>query len=390
VKVSDFDHFWNWLSNSALPFWASKGLDRQNGGFHEKILQNGQLSDEPRRARVAGRQIYAFAAAEKMGWSGPAREVVRHGLQWLERHHLTPDNRILPLVSAEGACLKASFDLYDQAFVLFGLAAAAGLDENSAHLERLALRIRDRMLNGWKHPLAGFEESKPRSLPLKANPHMHMLEACLAWESLSSDPGWRMLADEIAQMCLSHFLNKKNGALREFFHSDWSAMTSPPLDVIEPGHQAEWAWLLIRWGRSRSREDAIQAARRLLDIAEGAGHSLHHKLLINELEPNLTIRDPLMRLWPQTERAKAAVAAHSIAIGEEQRSVWEHRLIEAVNGMMKYFDHPLPGSWWEHIDIEGQPIDEPARASSLYHIMCAATEIQRYFCEQNVLGKRDF
>jgi len=39
--------------------------------------------------------------------------------------------------------------------------------------------------------------------------------------------------------------------------------------------------------------------------------------------------------------------------------------------MMRFFAHPVAGAWWEHIDRTGEPIVEPTRASSLYHIVLA-------------------
>ncbi len=167
---SGFHVLRDWLFREALPLWSGLGTDRARGGFFEKLTVDGRPTDEPRRARVVGRQIYAFATAETLGWDGPARDLVRHGLEALERHHLTADARVVPLVAADGTRLSEAFDLYDQAFVLFGLAAAAGIGERRMHVEALAERLRARMIAGFKHPLGGFEEGQPRVLPPARQP----------------------------------------------------------------------------------------------------------------------------------------------------------------------------------------------------------------------------
>lgn len=367
----------DWLFGRALPTWSGLGTDRARGGFIEKLTINGQPTNDPRRARVVGRQIYAFATAETLGWDGPAREVVRHGLDTLERCHIADSDRVVPLVDADGTRLSEGFDLYDQAFVLFGLAAAAGIGERRAHVEALAVRLRARMIAGFKHPLGGFEEGQPRVLPLRANPHMHMLEASLAWSEVGGDAGWQVLADEIAELCLSRFLDLETGALREYFDGDWGLLGQGRLDVVEPGHQAEWAWLLIRWGLARQRPDAIAAALRLIDILENHGISPGQDLAVNELNRDLTVRDPLLRFWPQTERIKAMVALHWLARDLQERAACEARITRAVRGLLRYVEHPVAGAWWEHLDADGQPIIEPARASSLYHITCAIAELAK-------------
>ncbi|CAN5209953.1 AGE family epimerase/isomerase [soil metagenome] len=363
-----------WLFEQSYPFWSTCGADLENGGFVERFSPIGEPIDDPRRARLVARQIYAFAAAERLGWAGPAREMVRHGLDYLMGRMIQGDE-IVPLISPGAADAPTGFDLYDQAFVLFGLAAAAGLGERREELTRTAVGIRERMIAGWKHPEAGFEEACPRSLPLKANPHMHTLEASLAWaEVADADGRWAALADEIVELCLSRFLDPATGSLREYFDGDWNLLSGEAHDVVEPGHQFEWAWLLIRWGLSRGRADAIKAALRLIAIAESEGVS-DQDLAVNELGPDLSVRVGRHRLWPQTERIKACVALAWLAEDATEAKATRARLEKAANGLLRFLDHPTSGAWWEHLEASGVPAPEPIRASSLYHITCAVLEM---------------
>lgn len=363
------------LFEASFPLWSTVGVDAANGGFFERLTPEGTVIDDPRRARLVGRQIYSFAMAERLGWEGPGRAMVQHGLSYL-LDHMVQDDRIVPLTDASGKALSRTFDLYDQAFVLFGLAAAASIGEQVDTLTKTARRIRDHMLRGWKHPEAGFEESIPRSLPLKANPHMHMLEASLAWAEIDSDAGWNLLADEIVELALKSFLSRETGALHEFFDGDWNMVQDPAWDVVEPGHQSEWAWLLIRWGLSRNRPDAIEAARRLISVAEDHGVS-DLKMAINELNPDLSTRDSRHRLWPQTERIKAFVALGWVETTSQGQTSADAKVAEAARGLLQFFEHPVRGAWWEHLGPDGAPATEPSRASSLYHITCAVIEMAR-------------
>jgi len=200
---------------------------------------------------------------------------------------------------------------------------------------------------------------------------MHLLEASLAWEEVAPDAQWRAMADEIAELCLRCFIDPATGAVREYYDGDWQALTDPAGAVVEPGHQFEWAWLLIRWGQLRGRPDAITAARRLIALAEAHGVDPVRGLAVNELNADLSLRDARARLWPQTERIKAHLALADLSETPVARATARRHAAQAVNGLMRFFDHPLPGAWWEHLDTAGTPIREPARASSLYHITCA-------------------
>ncbi len=185
-----------WMFDHALPLWSRIGVDHEAGGFFERLTPEGSVIDDPRRARLVARQIYVFAAAERLGWQGPARALVAPRLTALERHHLKPEGLVIPSVDRSGAVVRDAFDLYDHAFVLFGLAAAAEIGEAPQRLADRAVMLRKAMRADFGHSVAGFEESRPPSVPLKANPHMHLLEACLAWETLAPGRGWETLADE--------------------------------------------------------------------------------------------------------------------------------------------------------------------------------------------------
>jgi mannose/cellobiose epimerase-like protein (N-acyl-D-glucosamine 2-epimerase family) len=66
------------------------------------------------------------------------------------------------------------------------------------------------------------------------------------------------MADEIAELALSKFIDPKSGGLREYYDGDWNAAPGVDGRIVEPGHQFEWAWLLLRWGQLAGRDDATR------------------------------------------------------------------------------------------------------------------------------------
>ena len=57
-----------WLIDDACPLWSTQGVDRVQGGFHERL--DGTLPlDESRRARVQPRQVSALSNAAALGWN---------------------------------------------------------------------------------------------------------------------------------------------------------------------------------------------------------------------------------------------------------------------------------------------------------------------------------
>jgi mannose/cellobiose epimerase-like protein (N-acyl-D-glucosamine 2-epimerase family) len=234
----------DWLLEVAFPLWWRVGADHALGGYHERIGFDGRPVVMPRRSRVAARQAFCFSEAGRLGWNGPWREAGQHALSFLSKRFVQSDGTVIPTVDQGGRVLDVTFDLYNQAFAL--LAYACGydtLDPNGAWQSR-AYALVETLKRNFAHPAGGFREDREGHLPLRANPHMHLLEAALAWLAIDPNPVWRDLVDEIVALCRDRFIDRDTGALREFFASDWTPVSGLPGEVLEPGHHYEWAFLL--------------------------------------------------------------------------------------------------------------------------------------------------
>lgn len=368
------DRLKTWATGAAYPLWWSVGADHAKGGFFEKLDLEGAPVDGPRRGRVLPRQIFSFAIAGELGWTGPWREAVAHGLDFYLSAYRRPDGLFRTLVGPNGESLDETADLYDQAFALFALAAVAkALPDRAEEVRAIAVQVRDKLFAERKHPVAGFHQTNPPTAPLQSNPHMHLFEAMLAWTAIDEDPVWRALADEIAQLALTKFIHAESGQIREFFDLDWNPAPGVEGRICEPGHQFEWGWLLLRWGQLAERADATLAALRMIDAAEAHGTDEARGVAINALLDDFSVHDASARLWPQTERIKAAALAAEI-IGDSK--YWD-MAAAAAEGLLAYLRTPVPGLWRDKYQPDETFVEEPAPASSFYHIVLAIAELDR-------------
>ena len=358
----------SWLCDAAYPLWSTKGVD-PSGGFHERLAQNGEPLVEPRRSRVNPRQAYCFAVAPFLGWRGNSAALVTHGLEYFLAHYQRPDGLFRTLVAADGSVLDDRALLYDQAFGLLAFNVAAATGDARADRERQSRELHSLVMQHMKRAGQGFESGVPASLPLQSNPHMHLFEAALAGCEVCSDSSmWKHLADELAELALAKFIDPQSGALREFFDGDWNPAPGVQGRIVEPGHQFEWAWLLLRWGgakHSRARASALK----LIEIGET--HGVRNGLATNSLLDDFSAHDAGARLWPQTERLKAAALA-ARCTGEAR---YLSSAVAAADSLLRYLACPTPGLWYDRIDAHGNLVDEPAPASSFYHLVAAIAEL---------------
>ena len=117
-----------------------------------------------------------------------------------------------------------------------------------------------------------------------------------------------------------------------------------------------------------------QLALYLIDRTEDRGVDPARGVAINALYGDGRVRDARARLWPQTERIKAACLA-----GSHHRRAALRRAIaaEATRSLMKYLDTPTPGLWRDTMDERGAFVEQLAPASSFYHIVSAVRQLQR-------------
>ncbi|MFC0632411.1 AGE family epimerase/isomerase [Brevundimonas balnearis] len=358
--------FTHWLRTSALPLWTTLGVE-PDGAFADALSVCGRAQDGHRRGRVQARQAYVLAAAGLRGWRGPWRAVATRGLNRFIETAARPDGRLATLTATGGRVLDDTATIYDQAFTLFAMAtfrrAGVGPEDLPARAGRIltAMQVDRAPSGGWRE--AGTH-------PFQANAHMHLLEAALAWEGLEPEGPWRGVADEIVDLCRTRFIDAGGGFLREFFDETWAPADGADGRLVEPGHQFEWAWLLARWGARRSDAGALDVARRLFQVGSlGVDHA--RGVVVDALDDSLRVTSSRARLWPQTERLKAALILGSMI--EADQAAYAAEAEAALRGLSGYL---LPnGVWRDKLNPDGSFVEEPAPASSFYHIFAGYEQL---------------
>jgi mannose-6-phosphate isomerase len=354
----------------SLPLWEREGWDSSRGGFVERLDSAGNADQlAPRRVRVQARQIYSYALAAQLGWYPQGREIAMKGLEYLLAKAKSPDGRpgFVHLLDHDGRVLNPLRDTYDHAFILLALTTVYELSGE--------VRIREEMDSlaafldsELRSPHGGFIEGIPATLPRRQNPQMHLFEAMIAAFDATHDQVYQQRAGDLFGLFVASLYDARRQALGEYFEEDWSRIE--PL-VVEPGHQAEWVWLLKGFERitgcptGRYRAQLLDSALRFGDEATGC--------LIDEGDVEGKVRKSTRRLWPQTEIAKAWIAqAEAGEPGAEEQA-----LDALVRLHRHYLRHPVAGGWYDQFDRDGRSLVDAIPASSFYHVICAIAEAER-------------
>jgi mannose-6-phosphate isomerase len=223
-----------------------------------------------------------------------------------------------------------------------------------------------------EHLAAGdgsFLEGVPASVPRRQNPHMHLFEALLALHETIAHPQALERAARLRALLTEKFMDAASGTLGEYFDAEWRPWRNS--EPIEPGHHAEWSWLLRRHERLASLS-ADPIADHLRKMATRFGDQLTGLLpdgvLSDGTEPTRT-----HRCWPQCEFAKAWLAEHER--GGSGADIAAGRALEILPRY--YLANAVAGGWIDRVTPSGEPLVDHIPASTFYHLFSAIAEADR-------------
>jgi len=352
------------LVDRLLPLWRDHGVDRERGGFYSRIGRGpAPLTEEPRRLLVQTRQVYVLSLASQAGAGSWTADLAAQGAEVLLRDFWDDEHGGFVLATTpDGEPLDRRKDLYAHAFVLLALSARhfAASDRAARPLatRTLALledRLADDVNGGFFE--GGDSDWTPLDEPRRQNPHMHLLEAALAWLEHDPDGPWLGVARRLLDLLEQRFVEPGSGLLREYFEDDWSQRGDDRGRITEPGHHFEWVWLLHEHARLTGEDRGLDLARRLFERGAASGIDPEHGGVYDEVDVDGHVRRDSKRLWPQTEYLRALAVRGDLRV-----------LRPALETFLERYADPATGGFRERLQRDGAPISREMNATSVYHL----------------------
>lgn len=292
------------------------------------------------------------------------REAFPPGAGVFARACVSGGGRWARTISRAGEIMDATSDLYDLAFVIFALAWRFRVSGDSEAL-MLARETLAYIQKEHANAHGGYCEQRPQIGPRLQNPHMHLLESCLAaYEAFGAS---EFLAEAINIVDLMKRKLYDGASVGEEFDANWTRCSN----TVEPGHQFEWVWILTQFQRL-SGENLSGLAEALYVFAEAHGVSAHG-LVYDQIDRAGGVTRATSRIWTNTERLKAALGRFELTGADAGAAL--HQSFDLI--ARKYFGARPAGLFVDRLDAEGTPIVGPTPASCLYHIVLAFTEMLR-------------
>ncbi|WP_444996757.1 AGE family epimerase/isomerase [Aliikangiella sp. IMCC44359] len=369
---------------STMAFYDPICLDKK-GGFYHYFNDQGEVYNKSSRHLVSSARFvfnYAMAAVEYKNEDYLKR--AQHGLDYLNYFHFNLTSGSYLWERDSERVLDDTNHAYGLAFVLLANAVSlkAGIDTNKT-IEAT-----------WQHLEENFWESKfglykdelninltPISNYRGQNANMHLCEAMLMTYEATHNQRYLDRAYTIAKNILQ-LSQQSNGLIWEHYNHhwkiDWDYNRDNPKHLFrpwgfQPGHQIEWAKLLLILHRHKPEHWMIESACSFFDRTIKLSWDPQYQGIFYGFDPNYKTCDSDKYYWVQAE-AIAAAAMLAITTGNSDYWDWYIRIWQYV--WEHFVDHQY-GAWYRILSKNNQKYDNlksPAGKTD-YHTMGACYEV---------------
>jgi N-acyl-D-glucosamine 2-epimerase len=272
------------LVSNILPFWMTKMIDSQNGGFYGRIDGSGNVFKEADKGCVLNARIlWTFSSAFRILNDPDYLKMAERAKDYLLGHFLDKEfGGVYWLVDYRGNMKDGKKQIYAQAFAIYGLSEYYRVTKDISCLEKAIGLFRLIEQYSYDVNLGGYFEAFDRKwgaiddLRLSAkdanekktmNTHLHVLEAYTNLYRIWKDDLLKKQLQNLIEVFINRIVNSQTFNLKMFFDEAWNDKT----DLVSYGHNIESSWLIYEAAAVLGDETLIKKVENVcLGIAEAS------------------------------------------------------------------------------------------------------------------------
>ncbi|WDK30447.1 AGE family epimerase/isomerase [Xanthomonas campestris] len=368
-----------------MAFYHPRAIDPA-GGFFQYFRDDGSIYDAGHRHLVSStRFVFNYAMAYREFGNADYLDAVRHGLAYLRNVHRNAATGGYAWTLRDGVVEDDMNHCYGVAFVLLAYSCGlkAGVDEARAWMDETWQLLEK---NFWEPGFGLYRDEADAQFNFTTyrgqNANMHMCEAMIAAYEASGEQRYLDRALLLADNMTRRQAAKADGLVWEHYdlqwNIDWDYNRDNPKHLFrpwgfQPGHQTEWAKLLMLLDRYAPADWLLPTAQHLFDVAVERSWDAQRGGLYYGFDPDGKVCDDDKYFWVQAE-SLAAAALLAQRSGEARYWQWYDKLWDYSWTHM--IDHRY-GAWYRILDADNRKYsDEKSPAGKTdYHTMGACYEV---------------
>lgn len=375
---------------SILEFYKPNIVDSA-GGFFQNFLDDGTVFSPGQRHLVSScRMVFNYCKAFELFGDRGDYARAEHGLAFIREHHWDATRGGYNWTLQEGTVADDKTNhCYGLAFVILSAAAAheLGIDGAREDVARAYALLEEHL---WDASVGLYaDEATPDWGAVSAyrgqNANMHCCEALIAAFEATGEKHYLDRSYAIAKTVAVKLAARSDGLIWEHFTADlkidWDYNKDDPKNLyrpwgFQPGHQTEWAKLLLTLYTHRPEAWMVNRAKELFDRAMAICWDKEHRGVFYGFAPDNTICDDDKYFWVQAESIAASARLYAVT-GETQYAIWYESIWQYAWQQM--IDHRY-GAWCRVLRADNSKYSEEkstAGGKCDYHTLGACWDVLR-------------
>jgi mannose/cellobiose epimerase-like protein (N-acyl-D-glucosamine 2-epimerase family) len=374
---------------SILEFYHPAIVDPA-GGYFQNFLDDGSVFDADERHLVSStRMVFNFCKAYELFGDEEYRRRAEHGLAFVEEHHWDQTRGGYDWTLKGDQATDQTNYCYGLAFVMLMHVSAfkAKVVDTPTAIDKTFEILESRFWlddDGLYADEASADWSNLSDYRGQ-NANMHTCEAMLAAFDATANERYLERAYDLAQKFAVELARKSDNLIWEHFKRDlevdWDFNRDDPRNLyrpwgFQPGHQTEWAKLLLTLYEFRPEDWMIERATYLFDQAIELAWDEEYGGIQYGFNPQGEICDDEKYFWVQAE-SFAAAARLAVATGEQTYWDWYDRIWQYAD---QHMIDKVYGAWFRVLDRRNNKLSDAkstAGGKCDYHTIGACLDVLR-------------
>jgi mannose/cellobiose epimerase-like protein (N-acyl-D-glucosamine 2-epimerase family) len=377
-------------SQSIVDFYKDRCVDNDLGGYFQNYLDDGTTFNNGFRQLVSStRMVVNFCRAAKLLNNDEYLAIAKHGLDYVEQQHWREESQTYAWTLQDNQPQDMTQQAYGYAFVLLCYAHCykAGVIDSDAKISEIFKLLESRFWQAEEGIYADTIYDNGRLCDYRGqNANMHICEALIAAYGATQSPRYLEKAQHLATRFCFELSAQSLGLVYEHFTPelvpDLEYNKDDPKNLyrpwgFQPGHQTEWAKLLMQLNDFEARPEFVEKAQTLFDVAYSKAWDKFHGGLVYGFDTEYQTCDSDKYFWVQAE----SFAAAAMLFGETKQDQY----LEQYNALWDYcwthfVDHEF-GAWFRVLTGANQKYSNQkseAGAKCDYHSLGACFDVLEF------------
>lgn len=375
-----YEQFKNELLNSCIPFWLKNGNDKEYGGIINCLDREGKVYSDDKSVWMQGRAGWMFSFIyNNIEKNDEYLRFAKSCIDFATNYCIDDDGRMYFTVTRDGRPLRKRRYWFSETFYIMANAEYYIATGDNACLDtarKYFSFVYNMYINSSADPfkITPKSYSETRNTKTLANPMILLNVASIMRDA---DPENSQEYNTIISRLIEDikcFYKPEYSSMFENINADDNGvvLNSAPCRVINPGHDIECSWFLLKEGITRNDEELISFATTVFDNAfefgwdEKYGGILYFKDVLGL--PVEAYEHDMKLWWPHNEAIIASLMLYKHTKNQKYQEIF-YKIQEYA---FEHFSDPQFGEWFGYLRRDGNPTEPPCKGHTYkgpFHVM---------------------